>query len=213
MKYPADTRVLAWRLDEDPSQLLALCREQGIPCEDLTVLPPKRQREKAAERLLLRHALGRPTILSHTPQGAPMIDGDSMNISITHTQRLVALTLNERQVIGLDAETVDRQQVVRVRDKFLNAGEQQFIAADDQEMLVVAWTVKEAVIKAERNSAIDWTNAIHINPFTLKRGGLVETAIDACCDARHYRLSTRCVEGHYMTLAVAAPCPLSTAGQ
>ena len=53
MTYMVGTRVLLWRLEEEPQQLLALCREQRIPVEDLEELPAKRQREKAAERLLL----------------------------------------------------------------------------------------------------------------------------------------------------------------
>ena len=44
-----------WRLDEGAPQLLALCREAGIPVEDLMALPVKQQREKAAERVVVRH--------------------------------------------------------------------------------------------------------------------------------------------------------------
>ena len=46
MTYMVGTRVLLWRLEEEPQQLLALCREQGIPVEDLEELPAKRQRER-----------------------------------------------------------------------------------------------------------------------------------------------------------------------
>ena len=62
--YPGGTRVLVWRLDEEAPQLLDMCRETGITCDDLLELPVKRQREKAAERLLLCHAVGRPVSLS-----------------------------------------------------------------------------------------------------------------------------------------------------
>ena len=125
--------MLVWRLDEEAPQLLSLCRGAGIPVDDLVELPVKRQREKAVERLLLCHDLGHPVTMSHTPQGAPVVDGhDGLNISITHTRHLVALALNGNAVIGLDAEQVDREQVIKVRHKFLNASEQQFITADDQ---------------------------------------------------------------------------------
>ena len=60
MTYPEGTRVLVWRLDEGAQQLLVLCRESGIAADDLVELPEKRQREKAAERLLLYHAMGCP---------------------------------------------------------------------------------------------------------------------------------------------------------
>ena len=179
--------------------MLELCHEIGISCGDLLDLPPKRQREKAAERLLLCHAFGHPVALSHTSQGAPFIDGVEVNISITHTMRLVALALNDTQIIGLDAEQVDRPQVLKVRNKFLNACEQQFIAPDDLAAHIIAWTAKEAIIKAERNSALDWTDGISLEPFNA---GKEEITFDACCACRRDSLFVRRVDAHFLTLAL-----------
>ena len=186
---------------EDVSQLFTLCSEKGIPVDDLAELPPKRQREKAAERLLLCRAFGHPVTLSYTQQGAPMVEGSDVNISISHTARLVVVALSEKHVIGIDAEQADRQQVIKVRDKFLNANEKQFIGPDDLAAHIIAWTAKEAIIKAERNSALDWTNGICLAPFTPDP---VETVFTAHCGTRLYNLVTRRVDGHYITLAVPA---------
>lgn len=205
MLFHGGTRVLVWRLDEEAPQLLALCREAGVSCEDLMDMPVKRQREKAVERLLLCLAAGHPATLSHDEQGAPMVEGEQMNISITHTQRLVALAVDRRQVIGLDAESEDRQQVLRVRDKYLNDHEKQFINPDDLVAHIVAWTAKEAIIKAERNSALDWTHAICLEPFSAADPLTDEFIFTARCGDRRYRLATRCIEGHYLTLAVGCP--------
>lgn len=195
------TRVLVWRLDEEAPQLLALCREEGIPCEDLADLPVKRQREKAAERLLLCRTFGHPVTLTHDEQGAPSVEGLDVHISITHTMRMVALALNDSQVVGIDAESMERQQVLKVRSKFLNANEQQFIAPDDLAAHIIAWTAKEAVIKAERNSAIDWTDGIRLESFAVNAD---ETFLLARCGDRSYRLSSRPLEGHHVTVAVPA---------
>ena len=186
---------------EDVSQLLSSCREAGIAVEDLMELPVKRQREKAAERLLLREAFGRPVNLTHTEQGAPMVEGSDMNISISHTMRLVVLAVDPAHVIGVDAEQADRQQVIKVRDKFLNANEKQFIAADDLPAHIIAWTAKEAVIKAERNSALDWTDGIYLDPFTPDP---VKTVLTARCDTRRYSLTSCLLDEHYITLATPA---------
>jgi phosphopantetheinyl transferase (holo-ACP synthase) len=196
-----DPCLFLWRLDEEAPQLLALCREAGLPADDLLGLPVKRQREKAAERLLLFRAFGRPVTLTYTEQGAPLVEGVDVNISISHTQRLVVLATDDTQVIGVDAEMFDRPQVLRVRDKFLNDREKQFIAPDDLAVHVVAWTAKEAVIKAERNSAIDWTEGICLDPFVVSAD---ETIFTARCGDRCYRLSSRLLEGHYITIAAPA---------
>lgn len=193
--------VMGWRLEEDAPQLLALCREAGIPCDDLLGEPVKRQRERAAERLLLSHAMGRPVTLTHTEQGAPVVEGSDMNISISHTPHLVVLAIDPKVIIGVDAEQADRAQVLRVRDKFLNATEKQFIHPDDLTAHVIAWTAKEAIIKAERNSALDWTNGITLDPFTLDGLEQGTITLTARCAAARYGLATRLVEGHYITLA------------
>lgn len=193
--------MLVWRLDEEVPQLLALCRQTGILVDDLTGLPPKRQREKAAELLLLHRAFGRPVSLSHDKQGAPMIEGVDVNISISHTQQLAVLACNKERVIGVDAELVDRQQVLRVRDKFLNASEKQFINPDDLPSHVLAWTAKEAVIKAECNSALDWTDGICLEPFDINDD---ETVLTARCADHRYRLCARLIEGHRITVATLA---------
>lgn len=197
--YP--TRVLVWRLDEEAPQLLALCREAGIPIEDLMELPVKRQREKAAERLLLRQIFGQPVSLRHDEQGAPFVEGVDTNISITHTPRLVALAVDDCHVIGIDAEQCDRQQVLRVRDKFLNDNEKHFIAPDDLVSHVIAWTAKEAIIKAERNRALDWTEGICLEPFEVHDD---ETVFTGRCSEHRYRLTSRTLEGHHVTVAVPA---------
>ena len=110
----------------------------------------------------------------------------------------MALAWNERVAIGIDAERTDRQQVLKVRNKFLNSSELQFIAPDDLDAHIIAWTAKEAVIKAERNSAIDWTEGIRLEPFVINPD---ETTVIAHCGSRDYRLVTRMVEEHYITLA------------
>ena len=201
MQYPSGTRVLVWRLDEEMPQLLALCREAEIPVDDLTCLPLKRQREKAAELLLLHRAFGRPVSLLHDKQGAPEVEGTDVNISISHTPQLVVLACNKNQVVGIDAEQCDRQQVLRVRDKFLNANEKQFICPDDLPSHVLAWTAKEAIIKAERNSALDWTNGICLEPFGIRDD---ETLVTARCAGRRYSLVSRILEDHRVTVATLA---------
>lgn len=203
MTYGNGTRVLVWRLEETPQELLALCRESAIPTNDLLEMPVHRQREKAVERLLLCLAFGRPVTLDHTDQGAPFVVDSDVNISITHTSRLVALALDNRQVVGLDAELAGRRQVLRVRSKFLNAGEQQFIDPDDLIAHIVAWTAKEAIIKAERNSAIDWTNGISLEPFAADRLATEGICLAARCGDNRYHLTCRLIEGHCLSLAVA----------
>ena len=60
-------------------------------------------------------------------------------------------------------------------------------------------TAKEAIIKAERNSAIDWTEGICLEP-PVNEGG--EAIFDARYTERRYRLVSRLLQDHIITLAL-----------
>ena len=203
LNYDSGTRVLVWRLEE-ATRLISLCRKAGLPYKDLEQLSVKRQREKAAERLLLCKAFGRPVELAHTSCGVPYVEDLDVNISFTHTTRVVALAFSENSVIGIDAEHADREQVLRVRDKYLNEKEKLIISPDDLVAHIIAWTAKEAVYKAERNKALDWTDGICLNlcPDEIPESG--EMTFTARGGINDYCLTTRLVEDHYLTLA--DPC-------
>lgn len=112
--------------------------------------------------------------IDHTPSGAPLLEGEHTRISITHTGHLLAVAslpktpeadltcFSPRTAMGIDAERADREQVLRIRDRFLSPEEQALVAADDVEANVVAWTVKEALYKAALTEGLDWRASLRI---------------------------------------------------
>ncbi len=112
--------------------------------------------------------------IGHFHNGAPFLSAESGRISITHTGRFLAVAtlpstpecdlseFSERAALGIDAEPSDREQVVRVRGKFLSEEEQMMVPADDVAANVLAWTVKEAVYKAAMQEGLDSVKDITI---------------------------------------------------
>lgn len=112
--------------------------------------------------------------LGHFRNGAPFLVGETGRISITHTGRFLAVAtlpdtpevdlsvFSERAALGIDAERADREQTLRVRDKFLSDDEQQMIDKDDVKKNVMAWTAKEALYKAAMQDGLDFKNDIRI---------------------------------------------------
>ena len=112
--------------------------------------------------------------IGHFRNGAPFLVGETGRISITHTGRFMAVAtlpdtpevdlsvFSERAAMGIDAERADREQTLRVRDKFLSDDEQQMIDKDDVEKNVMAWTAKEALYKAAMQEGLDFKNDIRI---------------------------------------------------
>lgn len=112
--------------------------------------------------------------LGHFRNGAPFLVGETGRISITHTGRFMAVAtlpdtpevdlsvFSERAAMGIDAERADREQTLRVRNKFLSDDEQQMIDKDDVKKNVMAWTAKEALYKAAMQEGLDFKNDIRI---------------------------------------------------
>ncbi len=112
--------------------------------------------------------------IGHFRNGAPFLVGETGRISITHTGRFMAVAtlpdtpevdlsvFSERAALGIDAERADREQTLRVREKFLSNQELQMVDKDDVKMNVLAWTAKEALYKAAMQEGLDFKNDIRI---------------------------------------------------
>ena len=112
--------------------------------------------------------------IGHYHNGAPFLFGEESRISITHTDRFLAVAtlpptpevdlgeFSRRAAVGIDAERADREQVLKVRDRFLSDEELKMIPADDLRANIIAWTAKEAAYKALFQEGIDFRKDIII---------------------------------------------------
>lgn len=112
--------------------------------------------------------------VGHFPNGAPFLSGVNSRISVTHTGHLLAVaTLPKtpeadltkfglRTAMGIDAEALDRSQVIKVRDRFLSDAEKEVVREDNLEDNIIAWTAKEALYKAGMTEGLDFRDCITI---------------------------------------------------
>lgn len=128
-----------------------------------------------AMQLVSEHSDDGLRTVSHFPNGAPSLIGENRRVSLTHTGRFLALAIGPEVegdevgecflpscALGIDAERCDRQQVIRIRERFLSSEELEMIDAEDVEANVRAWTIKEAVYKAMLTPGVDFRKEIHI---------------------------------------------------
>ena len=69
---------------------------------------------------------------------------------------------SRRAAMGVDAESADREQVLKVRDRFLNEEELNLVPASDLRANILAWTSKEACYKAMLEEGLDFREGIRI---------------------------------------------------
>ena len=110
--------------------------------------------------------------IGHFASGAPFIYGEDSRISISHTDGCLAVAtmkvspdslLSEftpETALGIDVEKADRDKVLKLRERFLTDEELKIIPQDSVEANIIAWTCKEAMLKAGMDSSIDWRHDI-----------------------------------------------------
>lgn len=102
-----------------------------------------REGGRQAVQEILREVLGADVRLVHDPDGAPLLVGSDLHISISHSRNYAAVMLSAEGHCGIDIEEPRLEQLARVKSKFLTPAE---LAAGVD--LLTAWTAKEAAFKA-----------------------------------------------------------------
>ena len=167
--------------------------------------------------------------IRHLENGAPMLEDIPQRISISHTpHHLVVASIpktpdinleevNIRTAMGVDIEKSDRNQVLKIRDKYLNPTEQRMIADEDVEANILAWTCKEALYKSIMGTAPYWKEdyqilkmpelASDIKSATRDKygKGLVSPAEGGVFEMN---LTSWKTDGHIITIAFSSKIPI-----
>ena len=112
--------------------------------------------------------------LSHHDNGKPYIENNSINISITHTDKYVAVILDEDDEVGIDCESLDRD-FSAVEKKALSEDEIEDLDDDRKnEQLAIYWCAKEAIFKRLSLYNVDFAEQIEVERFHPRGEGELE---------------------------------------
>lgn len=150
--------------------------------------------------------------LGHFQSGAPFLYGADERISISHTDGILVVatisvppdaTLQDftpTTALGVDVEKADRDKVVGLRQRFLSKEELARIPADSVKDNIIAWTCKEAMLKAGMNAAIDWHHDIVVTTLpSFDRAGV--GYINLAGDRFDFNLTTFRSDDYIITVA------------
>lgn len=177
---PAHSRVGVWKISESEAELRAMTSIPSDELEEISYLKNESLRkQKLAVRALLDALFEEKVYLSHHDNGKPYIENNAINISITHTDRYVAVMINDDDEVGIDCESLDRD-FSKVASKVFSSEEMD--ALDDEhrnEQMAVYWCAKEAIYKLTSQYDVDFAEQIKIDSFRFRdEGELSATYID-----------------------------------
>ena len=162
------SRVGVWKIEESEQELRELCSIPSDELEEISYIKSESLRkQKLAVRALLDQMFEDKVYLNHHDNGKPYIENDATNISITHTDRFVAIILNDTEDVGIDCESLDRD-FSAVEKRALSQDEIDELdddAEDRREQLAIYWCAKEAVYKLISQYGVDFAEQIEVQDF------------------------------------------------
>ncbi len=114
---------------------------------DKSVASSPRERERIAERTLIRQLLGDKVMLTHDENGRPRLEGVKMYISISHSRHKLCIALSETTETGVDIEEL-QPRLEEVKYKYMTEGALgELREKGSLAELALCWSAKEAVYK------------------------------------------------------------------
>ncbi len=174
------TRIGVWQVTETEEELKALSSVPSDEMEEISYIRSESlRRQKLAVRALLDEMFEDKVYLSHHDNGKPYIENCVTNISITHTEKYVAVILNDNEDVGIDIESLARD-FSSVEKKALSEDEIEDLEEDEKRngQLAIYWCAKEAIYKMLGQYDVNFAEQIEVEKFRPKKDGELEATFE-----------------------------------
>ena len=193
-----------WQITETEEELIALSATPSDELEEISFIASESLRkQRLAVRALLNELFDEKVYLSHHDNGNPYIENNSINISITHTEKYVAVILDQNDEVGIDIESLDRD-FSAVESKALSEEERDDLDDDRKsEQLAIYWCAKEAIFKRVSVYNVDFAEQIEVERFRPRGEGELEaTFIDKDGEETEFALEYMTFDRHVLVWVV-----------
>lgn len=127
-------------------ELFSLLKKKNIKLDGLASFTNnKRKVEWMTIRYLLLEIHDKVDDIVYDDHGKPHFVNSSSHLSISHSQEMVAVAINKKEICGIDIQLIS-DKIIRIKKKFLNDLELSK-AQNDPTVLTMYWSCKEALFK------------------------------------------------------------------
>ena len=203
-KLDNKAEIGVWQITETEEELMALSSIPSDEMEEISFIRSESMRkQRLAVRALLEEMFEEKVYLSHHDNGKPYIENDAINISISHTERFVAVILHKEENVGIDIESLDRDFSV-VEKKALSEDEIDDLEDEKRnEQLAIYWCAKEAIFKLLSVYNLDFAEQIEIERFRPRGEGELEaTFVNEDGDEEEFDLEYMTFDRHVLVWVV-----------
>ena len=176
-KLDNKAEIAVWQITETEKELTELSSVPNDEMEEISLIRSESQRkQKLAVRALLNEVFEEKMYLHHHDNGKPYLENCVTNISITHTEKYVAIITHDEDDLGIDIESLDRD-FSAVEKRALSEDEIDDLDDDKMEknfQLAIYWCAKEAIFKKISKYNVDFAEQIEIEKFRNNEEGELE---------------------------------------
>ena len=193
-----------WQITETEQELIELSSTPTDEMEEISFIRCESLRkQRLAVRALLNTLFDEKVYLSHHDNGKPYLENNPTNISITHTEKYVAVILHDEEDCGIDIESMDRD-FSAVEKKALSEDEIDDLEQDKRnEQLAIYWCAKEAIFKLLSVYNLNFAEQIEVERFRVRGEGQLEaTFIDKDDDEEEFELEYMTFDRHVLVWVV-----------
>jgi len=174
-KLENKAEIAVWQVTETEQELMEIT---SVPTDELEEIQLFRseshRRQKLAVRALINEVFEEKMYLNHHDNGKPYLENCATTISITHTDKYVAIIIHDEEEVGIDIESLDRDFAV-VEKKALS--EEEIDDLNDEkknEQLAIYWCAKEAIFKRMSQNRVVFSEQIEVEKFNVRKEGELE---------------------------------------
>ena len=202
-KLDNEAEIGVWQITETEDELKELSSTPSDEMEEISFIRSESLRkQRLAVRALLNTLFDDKVYLSHHDNGKPYLENNPVNISITHTEKYVAVILHEEENVGIDIESLDRD-FSAVEKKALSEDEIDDLEDEKRnEQLAIYWCAKEAIFKLLSRYNVDFAEQIEIERFRLRGEGELEATFSAKDEEEEFDLEYITFDRHVLVWVV-----------
>ncbi len=171
-KLENEATIYVWEITETEQELMDMCSIPNNELEELSMMRSEaRRKEKLAVRALLGEIFDDKVYLGHHDNGRPFLHNSAQEISISHSDRFVAIITHRDEALGIDIESLERN-FDAVERKALSEEEKEDLGDHNrQRQLAIIWSAKEAIFKRMSLLDVDYAEQIEVEKFNPKDEG------------------------------------------
>lgn len=143
--------------------------------------------------------------IDHDANRKPIVIGDEIDISITHTTEYVAILLGKNSSLGIDIENI-QPRILKIKHKFIREDEFAFLNKENEYLtqLYILWSAKEALFKFYEKGNLDFRKHLQILPFEIEQSGEIYGIISYKQFSQKIKLDYEQINGHILVYTNAS---------